>query len=63
MKAEYNLLSMKRKGHPLRDKVERGDLRLINPLNIPDRDTKLAALSPEERELVVGLLKGFPPQH
>jgi len=42
----------KRKGHPLRDRVARGEVTLIDPLDIPDREAKLAALSPEEREIV-----------
>ena len=57
MKAEYNLNIMKRKGHPLREKVVRGELKLINPSDIPDRESKLANLTLEEREFVTGLLE------
>ena len=41
MKAEYDLSTMKRRGHPLRDKVSRGEITLINPLDIPNREAKL----------------------
>ena len=57
MKAEYDLSKMKRRGHPLREKVSRGDITLINPLDIPDRETKLAALLPNERTFVTDFLK------
>ena len=57
MKAEYNLSTMKRKGHPLREKVSRGELKLINPSDIPDKESKLARLTPDERELVTELLE------
>ena len=57
MKAEYNLSTMKRKGHPLREKVSRGEIKLIDPFDIPDRESKLAKLSPEEREFITRLLE------
>ena len=57
MKAEYDLNIMKRKGHPLREKVMRGELKLINPSDIPDKESKLAKLTPDEREFVAGLLE------
>jgi len=57
MKDEYDLSTMKRKGHPLREKVSRGEITLINPLDIPDREAKLAALSSDEREFVTEFLK------
>ena len=56
MKAEYDLSKMKRKGHPLREKIARGEVTLINPLDIPDREAKLAALPPEDREIVTRYL-------
>jgi hypothetical protein len=56
MKIEYDLSTMKRKGHPLREKVSQGKIKLINPLDIPDRDSKLAKISFEERELITELL-------
>ena len=61
MKTEYDLSTMKRKGHPLREKVSRGEIVLISPLNIPDREVKLAALSPDEREFVTEFLKTTHP--
>ena len=57
VKAEYDLSIMKRRGHPLRKKVSRGEFKLINPLNIPDRESKLDKLTSDERELVTGLLE------
>ncbi|MCL2147419.1 MAG: hypothetical protein FWH52_06395 [Synergistaceae bacterium] len=59
MKVEYDLSTMKRKGHPLRNKVSQGEIKLINPLDIPDRESKLAKLTPEERELVNELLEKY----
>ena len=57
MKAEYNLSKMKRRGHPLREKVARSEITLISPLDIPDREAKLAALLPDERAFVTEFLK------
>ena len=57
MKAEYNLDEMKRNGHPLRKKVSQGEIRLINPMDIPDREKKLAALTPDEREFITKLIE------
>ena len=57
MKAEYNLNTMKRKGHPLREKVKRGELKLVSPSDIPDRESKLAQLTPDEREVIMRLLE------
>ena len=62
MKAEYNLNIMKRKGHPLREKVSRGELRLINPFDIPNKESILAKLTPDEREFVIELLDTKPNQ-
>jgi hypothetical protein len=50
---------MKRRGHPLREKVSKGEITLINPLDIPDRETKLAALTPDDRAFVTAFLKTF----
>ena len=57
MKAEYNLSIMKRNGHPLRKKVSQGEFKLINPIDIPDREAKLEKLTPEERDFVTQLLE------
>jgi len=57
VKAEYDLSKMKRRGHPLREKVSRGDITLISPLDIPDREAKLAALPSDERAFVTDFLK------
>jgi len=59
MKIEYDLSTLKRTEHPLRKKVLQGKLKLINPLDIPDRETKLAALASEEREFVIELLSKY----
>jgi len=57
MKAEYDLSVMKRNGHPLRKKVSQGEFKLINPLDIPDRESKLNKLTPDERDFITGLLE------
>jgi len=57
VKAEYDLSTMKRRGHPLREKVSRGEITLINPLDIPDRETKLAAIPPDERAFVTEFIR------
>jgi len=57
MNSYYDLSSMEYKGHPLRKKVAQGKLVLINPLDIPDKETKLAKLAPDEREFVIKLLE------
>ena len=66
MKAEYDFSTMKRKGHPLREKVARGEIVLMSPLDIPNREDKLAALPLDEQKFVTDLLetlkneKGMP---
>ena len=57
MKTEYDLRTMKRKGHPLREKAKQGKVKLINPFDIPDRESKLAKLSPEEQKVVAEMLE------
>ena len=57
MKAEYDLGAMKRNGHPLRKKVSQGKIQLINPMDIPDKEKKLAALTPDERKFITKLIE------
>ncbi|MCL2350065.1 MAG: hypothetical protein FWC67_01165 [Defluviitaleaceae bacterium] len=38
MKAEYDIANMKRLGHPLRGKVQRGEIELINPFDTSGDD-------------------------
>ena len=52
MKTEYDLSTMKRRGHPLREKVSRGEIMLVNPLGISDRETKISVLSHDEQVFV-----------
>jgi hypothetical protein len=59
VKSEYDLSKMKRRGHPLRGKVSRGDITLISPLDIPDREAKLAALPSDERAFVTEFLESL----
>ena len=59
MKPEYNLEIMKRRGHPLREKVSRGEIVLVNPLDISNRETNLSALSPDERVFVTEILETY----
>ena len=57
MKTEYDLSTMTRRGHPLREKVSQGEITLICPLDIPNREAKLAALPPDERAFVTEFLR------
>ena len=57
MKDEYDLRKMKRRGHPLRDKVSKGEITLTCPLDIPDREAKLAALPTDESAFVADFLR------
>ena len=59
MKAEYDLSTMKRKGHPLREKVSRGEIVLVNPLDIPNREAKLSTLPSDERRFVTKFLETY----
>jgi hypothetical protein len=54
MREEYNIAAMKRRGHPLREKVARGEFKLIDPFNISEEEfkAKMDALSPDEREFI-----------
>jgi len=56
MKAEYDLSKMKRMGHPLRDKVARGEIKLINPLDLPNMEENLAKQTPEEQRFIIKFL-------
>ena len=57
MKAEYDISSMKRKGHPLRNKVSQGEVKLINIIDVPNRESKFTKLTPDEREFATELLE------
>ena len=57
MKAEYDLSVMKRNGHPLRKKLSQGELKLVNPSDIPDMESKLDKLPSDERDFVAELLE------
>jgi len=55
MKAEYDLTKLKRVGHPMQAKIDSGEIKLISIFDMPDRDKKLAALEPNEREFILEL--------
>jgi len=55
MKAEYDLCKMKRIAHPMQAKIDKGEIKLMSIFDIPDRDAKLAALEPDEREFILDL--------
>ena len=38
MKSEYDISALKRRGHPLREKVKRGEIKLMNPFDISDEE-------------------------
>jgi len=52
MKKEYDISKMKRKGHPLRDRVVRGELKLIDPRSASPEElrVKLSAYNFEVQE-------------
>jgi len=52
MKAEYDLTKLKRVKHPMQSKIDSGEVKLISIFDIPNREEKLAALDPDEREFV-----------
>jgi hypothetical protein len=53
--AEYDLTKLKRVGHPLQAKIDTGELKLISIFDIPNKEEKLAALEPDEREFILEL--------
>ena len=57
MKSEYDISALKRRGHPLREKVKRGEIKLMNPFDISDEEfnDKIVALTPDEREFIVNI--------
>jgi hypothetical protein len=55
MKAEYDLTKLKKAAHPMQAKIDSGEVKLISIFDIPDRDKKLSALEPDEREFVLEL--------
>ncbi|MCL2190127.1 MAG: hypothetical protein FWC16_14100 [Defluviitaleaceae bacterium] len=55
MKAEYDLTKLRRVGHPLQAKIDSGELKPISIFDIPNREEKLAALDPDEREFILEL--------
>jgi hypothetical protein len=57
LKTEYDLTIMKRRGHPLRNRVLLGEVKLLSPLDIPNKESKLAALSPDERDFIINALE------
>jgi len=57
MKSEYDLDKMKRRGHPLRKKVSKGEIKLIKPTDIPNTENKIAKLTPDEREIAIKMLE------
>ena len=57
MKSEYDFSKLKRRGHPLREKIDRGEVKLLDPFNVPEEDfnAKLANLNPDEREFIISI--------
>ena len=55
MKEEYDLTQLKRIAHPMQAKIDSGEVKLISIFDIPDREEKLSALEPDEREFVLEL--------
>ena len=57
MKSEYDISTLKHRGHPLREKVMSGEIKLIDPFDISDDDynAKIVALTPDEREFAISI--------
>ncbi|MCL2387562.1 MAG: hypothetical protein FWC89_08465 [Defluviitaleaceae bacterium] len=55
MKTEYDLTKLKRVAHPMQAKIDSGEVKLMSIFDIPDRDKKLSALEPDEREFALEL--------
>ena len=55
MKAEYDLTKLKRVKHPMQARIDNGEIKLTSIFDIPNREEKLAALDPDEREFVLEL--------
>ncbi|MCL2049905.1 MAG: hypothetical protein FWG87_14380 [Defluviitaleaceae bacterium] len=57
MKAKYNISTLKRRGHPLSEKIRKNEITLLNPFDISDEDfnQKLAELNPEERGFITAV--------
>ena len=55
MKAEYDLTKLRRVEHPMQARIDSGEVKLISIFDVPDRDKKLSALDPEEREFMLEL--------
>jgi hypothetical protein len=57
MKTEYDINALKRRGHPLREKVKKGEIILKDPFDISDEEfnEKLSVLTPEEREFIISI--------
>jgi hypothetical protein len=57
MKSEYDINTLKCKGHPLREKIVKGDIKLIDPFDISDEEfnEKISALSLDEQEFAINI--------
>lgn len=58
LKTHYDISKMTKRAHPLQSKIDSGELKLIDPLDISEEAlaNKLHLLSNEEREFII-LLK------
>jgi len=52
MQTEYDFTKLRRVTHPMQARIDKGEVKLISILDIPDRERKLSALEPDEREFV-----------
>jgi len=57
MKNNYDISKMTKRAHPLQSKINSGELKLIDPLDIPDEElsVKLQLLNDDEREFIFQL--------
>ena len=57
MKDEYDFSKMRRRAHPLQDKIDKGELKLVSPLDITEEEfnVKISLLDPDTRDTVIKL--------
>ena len=55
MKSEYDIKNMRRVAHPLQDKINNGEWKLVDHMDISDEqfEKNIAALDADEREFAI----------
>ena len=57
LKPEYNIDMLKSRGHPLREKIKKGEITLLNPFDISSEEfnKKIAELNPDEQDFIINI--------